>query len=214
MFRSSLARLTLLPTLLLATLSATAQSPAPTFTITTGNVTVSPTGTASVPYTLTSVNGYIGTVTVTCTSPTVAAGISVPYCVVPPNSTNCNPPPAPPAAPLPPNVCDLNPNQVFTSSFSLIGNSATATAGFSANRNPALVIFLAFALLSGLTLRRHSARRLTLPLFFIVLAALSCTTGCGAIPRGFTPGTYTYVVGATQSPVPLYVGANSTVTIH
>ena len=216
MSHSSLARPTLLLTLLLATLPAIAQSTSPTFTLTTSSATVSSTGagTSSIPFTLTSVNGYTGTVTVNCVAPTVPAGVRVPYCVIPTNATNCNPPPAPPLAPPPPNVCTLTANQVFTGSFSLVGNTATVPAGFGVSHNPAIAIFFIVALLSGLTLRRRSARRLTLPLFLVVLAGLSCTTGCGNVPSGFTPGTYTYVVSATQSPVPLYLGANATVTIH
>lgn len=191
----SLARLTLLPTLLLATLSATAQSAAPTFTIASSNVALSATGTGSVPYTLTSVNGYIGTVVLKCQAPTVPAGVNIPYCGNAPVVSY-----------------DLTANQVVTGTFPLYGDPTLL--GSATGHNPALALFLALALLSGLTLRRHSARRLTLPLFFAMLAALCCTTGCGTIPHGFTPGTYTYVVGATQSPVPLYLGANSTVTIH
>lgn len=211
MSRSSLARPLLLLTLLLAALPAVAQSSAPTFTLTTGNVSLSTTGTGSIPYTLTSVDGYTGTVVVTCTAPTVPAGVSIPYCVVPSSATNCdptltNPPPA--------NICSLTANQAFPSSFSLIGDSATASSGFIASHNPLLAILFIVALLSGLTLRRRSARRLTLPLFFAVLGALCCTTGCGSAPRGFTPGTYTYVISATQTPVPLSLTAKATVTIH
>jgi hypothetical protein len=211
MLRSPLARTTLLLTLLLVTVAGVAQSSAPTFTITTSNVSLSTTGTGSIPYTLTSVNGYIGKITVQCEAPTVPAGVSIPYCVVPTNAANCdptlsNPPPA--------NICTLTANQAFASSFSLIGNTAISPAGVSASQNPALAIFFVVALLSGLTLRRKAARRLTLPLFLAVLAGLSCTTGCGTAYHGFTPGTYTYVITATQTPVSLQLGANATVTIH
>jgi len=204
-------RPTLLLILLLAALPGVAQSSSPSFTLTTGNVTVSTSGTASIPFTLTSVNGYIGTIVINCVAPTVPAGVSIPDCIVPPNAVNCNPTAD---NPLPPNICNLKANQAFTSNFSLIGNTTVVPAGFSASHNPALAIFFILALLSGLTLRRHSARRLTLPLCLAALAALSCATGCGSAPHGFTPGTYTYVVSATQSPVPLYLGANATVTIH
>jgi hypothetical protein len=127
----------------------------------------------------------------------VPAGVSIPYCGNAPVVSYT-----------------LIADQVVTGNFPLYGNGVTVPAGLIASRNPALAIFFIVALLSGLTLRRRSARRLTLPLFLAVLAALSCTTGCGSTPKGFTPGTYTYVVGATQSPVPLYLGANATVTIH
>jgi hypothetical protein len=196
MLRSSLARLTLLPALLLATLSATAQSSAPTFTITTSNVSVSTTGTGSIPYTLSSVNGYIGTIVLKCQAPTEPAGVNIPYCGTAPVVSY-----------------QLTANQVVTGSFPLYGTVAVP-AGFMVSNNPAFAVLFIVALLSGLTLRRGTARRLTLPLLLVALAALCCTTGCGSVPHGFTPGTYTYVVGATQSPVPLYVGANSTVTIH
>lgn len=204
MFRPLVLRPALLVTLLLATLPAIAQSAAPTFTIATSNTTVSTIGTGSIAYTLTSVNGYIGTVKVTCQAPNVAAGISIPYCV-PPAATQTDPYPT---------TFNLTANQIITGSFALNSTGDAATSSFLASRNPVLAIFFVVALLSGLTLRRHSARRLTLPLFLAVLAALSCTLGCGKVSQGFTPGTYTYVIGATQSPVPLYIGANAAVAIH
>jgi hypothetical protein len=201
MLRSLLARPTLPLTLLLATLPAIAQSPAPTFTLTTGNVSLSTTGTGSISYTLTAVNGYIGTIIVRCVAPTVPAGINIPYCG--PNQVDTQ------------TLAQKDKNYpVYTGSFPLFGNSVTTPASFTASHNPLLAIFFIVALLSGLTLRRRTARRLTLPLFLAVLAALSCTTGCGTTPHGFTPGAYTYVVSAIQSPVPLYLGANATVTIH
>lgn len=210
-----LARPTLLLTLLLASLPAISQSasPAPTFSIATSTATVPATGTSSIPYTLTSVNGYTGTVVVTCTEPTVPAGVNIPYCIVPSNAVNCNPDPTI-TNPPPPNTCNLKANQAFTSNFSLIGNSVIVPAGLNASHNPLLAILLIVALLSGLTLRRKSARRLTLPLCLVALAGLSCATGCGNHPQGFTPGTYTYVINATQSPVPLVTSAKATVTIH
>lgn len=204
MSRSSLARPILLLTLLLASLPAVAQSSAPAFTITTSTVSLSPTGTGSIPYTLTSVNGYIGTVVLQCAAPVVPAGVRIPYCVGPaPTPTNPHP-----------TTFALAANQVVTGSFSLNDNNVAASAGFTASHNPALAILVIVALLSGLTLRRRTARRLTLPLFLAVFATLSFTTGCGNIPHGFTPGTYTYVVSATQSPVPLSLSANTTVAIH
>jgi hypothetical protein len=202
MLRSSLARPTLLVTLLLASLPAIAQSPAPTFSITTSNVSLSTTGTGSIPYTVTAVNGYTGKVIVACQAPTVPAGVNIPYCGTAPVVSYT----------LDPSV-DPSHYPAVSGSFPLYGNGPV-TAGFTATHNPMLAIFFIVALLSGLTLRRKAARRLTLPLCLVVLGALSCTTGCGTIPHGFTPGTYTYVVSATQTPAPLYLGANATVTIH
>jgi hypothetical protein len=206
MFRRSLVP-TLLLTLLLASLPAIAQSAAPTFTLTASNVSLSTTGTGSIPYTVTAVNGYTGTVIVKCEAPTVPAGVSIPYCgTAPVVSYTLDPDPK------------VDPGYpVASGSFPLYGNIVPASLGFVAGHNPFLAIFFIIALLSGFTLRRHAARRLTLltlPLFLAVLAALGCTSGCGSAPRGFTPGTYTYVVSATQSPVPLYLGANATVTIR
>jgi hypothetical protein len=189
---------TLLLTLLFASLPAIAQSAAPTFTLTPSNATVSPTGTGSIPYTLSSVNGYVGTVIINCQAPIVPAGVYIPYCGTAPVVSYT-----------------LSANQVVTGSFPLYGNTVVpASLGFITGHNPVLAVFFIIALLSGFTLRRHAARRLTLPLFLAVLAALCCTSGCGSAPRSFTPGTYTYVVSATQSPVPLYLGANATVTIN
>jgi hypothetical protein len=199
-----MARPTLLLTLLLASLPAIAQSANPTFTLTTSNVSLSTTGTGSIPYTVTAVNGYTGTVIVRCDTPTVPTGVSVPYCGGGPVvSYTLDPDPT------------VDPGYpVATGSFPLYGNSIIAPAGFMASDTPVLAVLFIIALLSGLTQRRKSARRLTLPLFIGVLAGLSCTTGCGTVSHGFTPGTYTYVVTATQSPVPLALSANAVVTIH
>jgi hypothetical protein len=204
MLRRSLAP-TLLLTLLLASLPAIAQSAAPTFTITTSNVNLSTTGTGSIPYTVTAVNGYTGTVIIKCQTPIVPAGVSIPYCgTAPVVSYTLDPDPK------------VDPGYpVATGTFPLYGNTVVpASLGFVAGHNPVWAIFGIVALLSGFTLRRPTARRFTLPLFLAVFGALCCTSGCGSAPRGFTPGTYTYVVSATQSPVPLYVGANATVTIR
>ncbi|HEY4010830.1 MAG TPA: hypothetical protein VGM11_11815, partial [Acidobacteriaceae bacterium] len=192
MFPSSLARPALLVAVLLATLPAIAQSSAPTFTLTTSNVSLSTNGTGSIPYTLTAVNGYIGTIILRCQAPTVAAGVNIPYCGGGPVvSSTLNPK-------------DTN-YPVYTGSFPLYGNGVIVPSGIAVSRNPVVAIFFIVALLSGLSLRRKTARRLTLPLFFAVLGALCCTTGCGSASQGFTPGTYKYVVSATQSPVPLYL---------
>jgi hypothetical protein len=197
MFHPSLRRPTLLLALLFAALPAIAQSSAPTFTITATNASLSTTGTGSIPYTLTSVDGYIGTIIVKCEVPIVPAGVSIPNCGNAPIVSYT-----------------LTADQVVNGSFQLYGNTVVTPAGFSASRNPALAIFFIVALLTVLTLRRKAAHRLTLPLFLVMLGALCCTTGCGSAPRGFTPGTYTYVVSATQSPVSLYLGTKATVTIH
>jgi hypothetical protein len=199
-----MARPTLLLTLLLACLPAIAQSANPTFTVTTSNVSLSTTGTGSIPYTVTAVNGYTGTVILRCEAPTVPAGVSVPYCGGGPVvSYTLDPDPT------------VDPGYpVATGSFPLYGNSVIVPAGFMASDSPVLAILFIIALLSGLTLRRHTARRLTLPLLLAGLATLCCINGCGTVPHGFTPGAYTYVVTATQSPVPVSLSADAVVTVH
>ncbi len=72
--------LTCLPVLLtLAPGLCAAQAPTPSFTLSASDITMTSGGT-SLPYTLTSVNGFAGTFGVTCTNPNPPAGVREPNC--------------------------------------------------------------------------------------------------------------------------------------
>lgn len=192
--RRSLRPALLLIAAILAALPALAQS----YTISASNVTITTSGGGSIPFTLSSVKGFIGTIAIGCELPTVAAGVKIPSCGGGPVLTKT-----------------LTAGEVINSSINLNSYGTVEPVGFLLAGHPALTIVLAVALLAGLTLRRRSARRFTLPLALLALAALSFLSGCGT-PGGFTPGTYTYTVTAAEfgSPAPLSQGANAIVTIR
>jgi hypothetical protein len=67
--------------LLLGAGFCSAQTPAPSFTISATNVTMPSSGMVAIPFTLTSVNGFVGSVSVFCFLPTVAGSVNKgPYC--------------------------------------------------------------------------------------------------------------------------------------
>jgi hypothetical protein len=110
----------------------------------------------------------------------------------------------------------LTADQVVTGTITLFAYGAPLPAGFGPANHPVIALLLAVALLSGLTLRRRSARWLMLPLVLAAVIPLSSILGCGSAPQGFTPGTYNYTVTATQygSATPLQQGTTATVTVR
>lgn len=189
----------LLSTLTFFTLPAVGQSTTGTFVISAGSIAITPTGSGAIPFTLTSVDGFSGSVMVQCEAPVVPAGVNIPICG---------------GGPI--RLYTLTSGQALTGSIELYSDRVPVPASLAPSSNPAFAIFIAIALLSGLTVRRRSAHRLRLPLLLAGLALVSCISGCGTGPQGFTPGTYTYTVTATQSGSvnPLTEGAHATVSIH
>ena len=57
-----------------------AVAPAPSFTISATNVTMPSSGSVAIAFTLTSVNGFVGSVAVDCIAPTEPAGVKAPFC--------------------------------------------------------------------------------------------------------------------------------------
>jgi hypothetical protein len=57
-----------------------AHAATPSFTLTASNATMSASGSSSVPFTVTSVNGYAGTVHVSCNPVNIPSGAKLPYC--------------------------------------------------------------------------------------------------------------------------------------
>jgi hypothetical protein len=167
----------------------------PSFSVAATGVTMSSnaaSGTGSTSVTLTSVNGYAGTVGVICSPPTTAAGVNLPFC----NAGG-------PAVVL---IETLTANQ-----------TATGTIGFFNSLppcNPCPVnlprrgghrlpsgLALAGALLVGLGFRRRAPRWLALTLFAAgSLAGLAGIGACGGNSnnRIVTPGTYTYTLSAEE----------------
>lgn len=144
-------------------------------------------------------NGFTGSLVVSCSPPAVLPTVKIPTCGGGPIA-----------------LYNLTPDRVINGTIELFPYGAPIPVAVSPVKNPFLACLLTLALLAGLTLRRRSARRLTLPLVLAALIPLSPMLGCGSSPRGFTPGTYTYVVSASQYPstTPLERGVNATVTIQ
>lgn len=183
----------------IASFSAVAQVPSGTFTISAGSVSITPTGSGAIPFTLTSVNGYTGSIVIGCQPPTVAAGVHIPVC-----------------GGGPVRLYSLTADQVLTGTITLFAFGAPMPAGFGLGGHPLATLLLVIALLSGLTLRRRSARWLTLSLVFAAVIPFSSILGCGSTPQGFTPGSYNYTITATQygSATPLQQGTNAAVTVR
>lgn len=179
--------------------SAGAQSSAATFTISAGDASLTRTGSGSIPFTLTSVNGFAGSIVVGCDAPVVPAGVHIPTC-----------------GGGPVRLYTLAADQTLTGALTLNAYGAPVPAAIRPANNPLLAVLFLVALLSGLRLRRRSARWLPLALLVAGIVPFSSILGCGTAPQGFTPGVYAYTVTAAlyRSPAPLERGVNATVTIH
>jgi len=172
--------------LLLLTLSfsaATAQPVAPSFTISAPNIIMPSSGSGTVNFTLTSVNGFSGTVVVLSKPPTVNANVLLPY------------------------VDDdvlhgyaLTANAGTTGNFDILATQPPvqpAKLNLPAHRN-AVIWSMAGVFMLGLGLRRRRSLRYThLLLAAGLLVGLSGITACAG-PETLTPGTYTYTLTATD----------------
>jgi hypothetical protein len=161
----------------------------PDFTLAATNVIMSssgPSGSGSSTFTLTSVNGYAGTVEIRCVPPTPPAGVNVPICnfvpVMPPYT--------------------LTANQVVTGTISFANVSCNQCVAPVARRGGYELgkgLALAGVLLLGFGFRRRAARWLTLTLLAVgTLAGLAGIGACGGTSNVVTPGTYTYTITATD----------------
>jgi hypothetical protein len=181
-----------------------AQPAKPDFVIAATNVTMTSagsTGTGSAAYTLTSLDGYTGTVQVACDPPNPPAGGKIPYCgggpVRPPYT--------------------LTANQVVTGSISLYNIAVPALVSLPGRGGHRLAQGLALAgmLLFGFGFRRKAARWLTLTLFAMgTLVVLGEISACGANNNNaVTPGTYAYTVIATDINTSVSSSATINVTV-
>jgi hypothetical protein len=154
----------------------------------------------STSFTLTSVNGYTGSVAVTCVSPSIPTGARVPVCggsVLTPAYT-------------------LTANQVVTKTISLYNFPVPTPASLRRRRGHGLATGLALvgALLFGFGIRGRGQRWFTLTLFALcAFFAFAEISACGANDNYVTPGTYAYTVAATDVNTSATVKAPFNVTV-
>jgi hypothetical protein len=183
----------------------------PNFTFTANNVTMSSsgssgTGTSSI--TLTSVDGYAGTVGILCAPPTLPAGVKVPVC----NSGGAI------AYSV---LTNLTANQTATGTLEFLNflppcNPCPVSLPRREEHGLPQGLALAGALVFGFGFWPRARRRLTLTL--LAVGALVCLMGIGACGGGksvVTPGTYPYTLTAvgldTNSVAPVTTSISVTV---
>jgi len=185
---------------------SSAQTPAPTpsFTLSAANVTMPSSGVVQIPFTLTSVNGFAGSVGVLCVEPTIPGSVNKgPYCdqggplmayTLAANGTTTGSI----------SIVAIQPNPVpLTTKSSLAGHEASWA--------------LAGALVLGFGLRRKRMlrfSRVSLAAFLLIGLAGLGIFGCGGPPT-LTPGTYNFMLNATSvsaNPA-LYATTTATVTV-
>jgi hypothetical protein len=159
----------------------------PGFTITASNAAMPTSGFGSIPFTLTSVDGYAGTFTANCAPADPPAGARLPIC----------------GSPTAPTQYTLTANQTVKGSVTLLPYPVPSPASRLAVPSHEAEAAWAFAgaLLLGFGFRR---RRFRWPALLVLAAgALIGLTGVGACGGGgtetLTPGTYAYVVTATDT---------------
>ncbi len=174
--------------------SGHAQSATPSFTISASNVTMPTRGNGSIPFTLTSVNGFAGAVVVSCGPANPPTGSILPQC----NYTG---------SPIAPPPYTLTANGTVRGSLSLVAYIPPCSSPCPVKLQPrprqrgAVNLALSGALLLGLGFRRRAARWLALALFAAgMLAELAGVIACGAGSiDDLSPGIFAYTVSATQS---------------
>ncbi|HTW47423.1 MAG TPA: hypothetical protein VMD92_05715 [Acidobacteriaceae bacterium] len=172
--------------LLFALCVSAASAANPSFTISATNVTMS-TSDANIPVTLTSLNGYAGTVTVSCAPPSVPADVYLPYCGGPVAGLSFN---------LKANATLTEPESLHTQAYPdarllLHGQEARAAWAFAG------------VLLLGFGFRRRRMRWLSILLLsagaLIGFTGLTACGGGGNNPNFLTPGTYPFTLNAADS---------------
>jgi hypothetical protein len=159
------------------------------FTIAAENTTMPTRGTGTIQWTLTSVNGYKGLITVDCSPTNPPRGANLPWCEGP-----VNPPPF-----------GLTANETLSETFLLSATPGSgvqsllhrAPPGRPASLGGAASLALAGVLLFGMGFRRSVARWVRLALLPVcAFTALVSTSACGGYSNTLTPGTYAYTLTA------------------
>jgi hypothetical protein len=165
--------------------SLPAHASTPSFTISATNVIMPSSGDGSIPFVLTSVDGYVGTVAVSCPEVNAPTGARIPDCGGGP-------------------VFALN----LTADEKATGNLVLTPYGVP-------VPLASGALLIGLALRRRKIGWPTLALVLAcTLASLGEVVGCGSGTSGMTPGTYAYTLTATDAKTNVVVSTTANVTVR
>jgi len=177
-----------------------APTPAPSFTISASNVTMPLSGTVAIPFTLTSVNGFAGSVSVLCSEGTVSGSMHEgPYCDQ--------------GGPL--MAYTLVANGTTTGSIMIVAippnpvplASKASVAGDGRGASWAVACLLMLGLGSR---SRRSQRFLRATLAFGILVGLAGigVCGCGGPPT-LTPGTYTFMLNATSVATPVLAASTT-----
>jgi len=170
-----------------------AQGTTPSFTISAGNATISASGTGSIPFTLTSVNGFVGSIAVSCGPANPPSGSFLPQC----GYTGGGAVAAPPYS--------LTANGTVTGSLNLVSyippcsNPCPVKMPRGPSHRRAASLALAGALVIGLGIRwKAMCRPMLTWIAFGALAVLAGMSACGG-GNTLTPGTFAYTVTASQA---------------
>ena len=177
---------------------AQAPAPTPSFTLSASNIAMPSSGTASIPFTLTSVNGFAGSLTLQVTPPTPPPGVKLPYLEIG----------------GPAHLYPLAANATLTGSIGILSAiPVPIPVRFHqpTRQGDRTVWSLATALLLSLGLRRKRAAN-NLLLALAMPIALTTITACGGPPT-LTPGTYTYTLTAAEQNSTLSSSTTITVTV-
>ena len=158
----------------------------PTFTVSATNVTMPSSGNGAVPFTLASVNGYVGTVVVQCPEINAPAGARVPICG---------------EGPL--EAYSLAADEVITNTLALLSYGSPVPIAASA---------LVFG--PGIWPKRKLRWSMLALVFVGTLVSLGSFLGCGGGTPGMTPGTYAYTVTATDVETNTSVSTTANVTVY
>jgi hypothetical protein len=179
-----------------------ALSATPSFTISASNAIMPTSGAGSIPFTLTSVNGYSGTVMVHCGDTNAPQGAKLPIC----------------GGSVAPAIYTLTVNEVLNGSIALLASPVPCSDPCPAEllRRPrqggAQSLALAGALLLYLGFQRRARRRFTLTVLALgTLAGFAAISACGGSGRTLTPGAWQYTIDAVD--VTTYETVSTTVEV-